>query len=103
MAPTVTPPSVCVCIPTYQEYESLPRTLSAVLQAVPDAHVLVIDDASPDGTGALADRIAAADPRVRVLHRPGKAGLGPAYVQGFRWALDQGYDVIAQMDADGSH
>ncbi|WP_228395396.1 polyprenol monophosphomannose synthase [Modestobacter roseus] len=94
---------VCVCIPTYQERESLPRTLSAVLAAVPEAHVLVIDDASPDGTGALADRIAATDPRVHVLHRPGKAGLGPAYVQGFRWALDAGYEVVAQMDADGSH
>ncbi|MGY1748639.1 polyprenol monophosphomannose synthase [Modestobacter sp. SYSU DS0511] len=99
----MTPRDVCVCIPTYQERESLPRTLSAVLQAVPNAHVLVIDDNSPDGTGALADRIAAADPRVHVVHRPGKAGLGPAYVQGFRWALDQGYAVIAQMDADGSH
>ncbi len=94
---------MCVCIPTYQERESLPRTLSAVLAAVPEAHVLVIDDASPDGTGALADRIAATDPRVHVLHRPGKAGLGPAYVQGFRWAMDAGYEVVAQMDADGSH
>ncbi|WP_222194729.1 polyprenol monophosphomannose synthase [Modestobacter italicus] len=99
----MTSATVCVCIPTYQERESLPRTVSAVLRAAPDAHVLVIDDNSPDGTGALADRIAADDARVHVLHRPGKAGLGPAYVQGFRWALDQGYDVIAQMDADGSH
>lgn len=96
-------PRICVCIPTYQERESLPRTLDGLLAAAPEAEVLVIDDNSPDGTGALADRIAAEDPRVHVLHRPGKAGLGPAYVHGFRWALDQGYDVIAQMDADGSH
>ncbi|MGY2001397.1 polyprenol monophosphomannose synthase [Blastococcus sp. SYSU DS1024] len=96
-------PSVCVCIPTYDERESLPRTLAAVRRAVPEAHVLVIDDNSPDGTGAVAEEIAARDPQVRVLHRPGKAGLGPAYVAGFRWALAQGFDVVAQMDADGSH
>ena len=95
--------TACICIPTYQERESLPRTLSEVLLAVPEAHVLVIDDNSPDGTGVIADRIAARDPRVHVLHRPGKAGLGPAYVAGFRWALAHGFDVIAQMDADGSH
>ncbi|MGY2076354.1 polyprenol monophosphomannose synthase [Blastococcus sp. SYSU DS0828] len=96
-------PSVCVCIPTYEERESLPRTLAAVRRAVPGAHVLVIDDNSPDGTGAVAEEIAGRDPKVRVLHRPGKAGLGPAYVAGFRWALAQGFDVVAQMDADGSH
>jgi dolichol-phosphate mannosyltransferase len=99
----VTKSAVCVCIPTYQERESLPGTLSGVLSAVPDAHVLVIDDNSPDGTGALAERIAAGDRRVHVLHRPRKTGLGPAYVAGFRWALERGYDVVAQMDADGSH
>ncbi|MCZ2811061.1 polyprenol monophosphomannose synthase [Modestobacter sp. VKM Ac-2979] len=97
------PRSTCVCIPTYQERESLPRTLAGVLSAVPDAHVLVIDDNSPDGTGELADRLAADDPRVHVLHRPGKGGLGPAYIAGFRWALAEGFDVVAQMDADGSH
>ncbi|MCZ2805858.1 polyprenol monophosphomannose synthase [Modestobacter sp. VKM Ac-2983] len=97
------PPSVCVCVPTYQERESLPRTLDGILHAVPDAHVLVIDDNSPDGTGELADRLAAEDPRVHVLHRPGKEGLGPAYIAGFRWALAEGFDVVAQMDADGSH
>jgi len=99
----MTSPSSCVCIPTYQERESLPRTLAGVLAAVPEAHVLVVDDNSPDGTGVLADAIADADPRVHVLHRPAKQGLGPAYVAGFRWALDQGFDVIGQMDADGSH
>lgn len=96
-------PSVCLCIPTYDERESLPRTLSAVRRAVPGVHVLVIDDNSPDGTGAVAEEIAGRDARVQVLHRPGKAGLGPAYVAGFRWALGQGFDVVAQMDADGSH
>ncbi|MDP2775814.1 MAG: polyprenol monophosphomannose synthase, partial [Nocardioides sp.] len=65
--------------------------------------VLVVDDGSPDGTGAVADRIAAADPQVRVLHRRTKEGLGAAYVAGFRWALTEGYDVIGEMDADGSH
>lgn len=95
--------SVCVCIPTYDERDSLPRTLAAVRRAVPDAHVLVIDDNSPDGTGAVADGIARRDAQVHVLHRPGKAGLGPAYVAGFRWALAQGFDVVGQMDADGSH
>ncbi|GAB3352812.1 polyprenol monophosphomannose synthase [Modestobacter lapidis] len=97
------PPTVCVCIPTYQERDSLPRTLAGVLREVPDAHVLVIDDNSPDGTGELADQLAADDTRMHVLHRPGKQGLGPAYVAGFRWALEQGFPVIAQMDADGSH
>ncbi|TYP88100.1 polyprenol monophosphomannose synthase [Blastococcus xanthinilyticus] len=96
-------PSVCVCVPTYDERESLPRTVAALRRAVPEADLLVIDDNSPDGTGAVAEEIAGRDPHVRVLHRPGKAGLGPAYVAGFRWALAQGYDVVAQMDADGSH
>ena len=95
--------SVCICIPTYEERESLPRTLAAVRKALPEAHVLVIDDNSPDGTGAVAEEIAGRDPHVRVLHRPGKAGLGPAYVAGFHWALARGFDVVAQMDADGSH
>ena len=99
----MTSATVCVCIPTYDERESLPLTLAAVRRAVPAAHVLVIDDNSPDGTGALAEEIAAADRQVHVLHRPGKGGLGPAYVAGFRWALERGYDVVAQMDADGSH
>ena len=99
----MTSASVCICIPTYDERESLPRTLAAVRNALPRAHVLVIDDNSPDGTGAVAEEIAGRDPQVRVLHRPGKAGLGPAYVAGFRWALARGFDVVVQMDADGSH
>ncbi|WP_298749333.1 polyprenol monophosphomannose synthase [uncultured Serinicoccus sp.] len=94
---------VCVCIPTYQERASLPEVLRRVRQAVPDAEVLVVDDASPDGTGELADRIAAADPRVHVLHRPGKEGLGPAYLAAFDWAARRGVDAVVEMDADGSH
>lgn len=94
---------VVVVIPTYQEAESLPGVVHRLRQSVPDADVLVVDDASPDGTGELADAMAAADPAIHVLHRPGKQGLGVAYVAGFRWALDAGYTVIVEMDADGSH
>jgi dolichol-phosphate mannosyltransferase len=71
--------------------------------AVPAADVLVLDDNSPDGTGELADRLAAQDPQVHVLHRPGKEGLGPAYLAGFRWADERGYDAVVEIDADGSH
>src|SRR5262249_37271137 len=92
-----------VVIPTYNERATLPVVLNRLHHAVPDAHALVVDDDSPDGTGALADELAAADGWVRVLHRPGKAGLGVAYVAGFRWALERGYDVLVEMDADGSH
>jgi dolichol-phosphate mannosyltransferase len=70
---------------------------------VPEAHLLVVDDDSPDGTGRIVDGLAAADPHVHVLHRPGKAGLGAAYVAGFAWGLDRDYDVLVEMDADGSH
>ncbi|HEY5335721.1 MAG TPA: polyprenol monophosphomannose synthase [Mycobacteriales bacterium] len=94
---------VLVCIPTYDECLTLPRTLGRLRAAVPEADVLVLDDASPDGTGQIAEALAATDPAVQVLHRAGKAGLGAAYVAGFTWALDAGYDVIVEMDADGSH
>jgi dolichol-phosphate mannosyltransferase len=94
---------VLVCVPTYDEVLNLERTVAGIHQAVPEADVLVIDDHSPDGTGELADRLAAADARVHVLHRPGKEGLGAAYLGAFTWALDQGYDVVVEMDADGSH
>ena len=96
-------PRVVVVIPTYQEAESLPGVVHRLRAAVPDADVLVVDDASPDGTGRLAEAMAAADPAVHVLHRPGKQGLGVAYVAGFRWALEAGYGVVVEMDADGSH
>lgn len=92
-----------VVIPTYDERTTLPTTLAALRAAVPDADVLVVDDASPDGTGDVANAWAARDPHVRVLHRSGKLGLGGAYVAGFGWALERGYDVVVEMDADGSH
>src|ERR687893_87506 len=92
-----------VIVPTYDERESLPGTLARLRAAVPAADVLVVDDASPDGTGRLADEHAAADANVHVLHRAGKGGLGAAYVAGFGWGLDRGYDVLVEMDADGSH
>lgn len=94
---------VLVIIPTYNESESLPGVLERLRRAVPDAHVLVADDNSPDGTGALADTLAAKDDHIHVLHRAGKEGLGKAYLAGFAWALERGYDVIVEMDADGSH
>jgi dolichol-phosphate mannosyltransferase len=94
---------VLTIIPTYNELESLPKTLARLRAAVPDSDVLIADDNSPDGTGTLADTFAAADPAVHVLHRQGKEGLGAAYIAGFRWGLDAGYDVLVEMDADGSH
>ncbi|MFZ4485373.1 MAG: polyprenol monophosphomannose synthase [Candidatus Nanopelagicales bacterium] len=94
---------IVVIIPTYNEILTLPTIVARVRSAVPEAHVLVIDDNSPDGTGALADSIAASDSNVEVMHRKGKEGLGAAYLAGFTWALDAGYDVIVEMDADGSH
>ena len=98
------PPDVRVVLPTYNEAENLERIVAAVLAAAPEVGgVLIVDDASPDGTGEIADRMAAADPRVAVLHRPGKAGLGPAYVAGFRRVLDEGAGLVIQMDADFSH
>jgi dolichol-phosphate mannosyltransferase len=94
---------VLVVIPTYNEAANLEPVLTRLRGAVPEADVLVVDDGSPDGTGEIADRIAAADPSVHVLHRTEKAGLGAAYVAGFRWALASGYDAVVEMDADGSH
>ena len=94
---------VLTIIPTYNEIESLPGTLQRLRAAVPDSDVLVADDNSPDGTGAYADEVAAKDPAVHVLHRKGKEGLGAAYIAGFRWGLERGYDVLVEMDADGSH
>lgn len=103
MPGAATSPRVLVIIPTYDEAGSLPGTVAALLAAVPHVDVLVVDDDSPDGTGRIADELAAADPRIAVLHRSGKQGLGRAYVAGFRHALDQGYDLVVEMDADGSH
>ncbi|HZZ48314.1 MAG TPA: polyprenol monophosphomannose synthase [Pseudonocardia sp.] len=95
--------SLVVVIPTYNEWDNLEPIVSRVHERAPSADVLVVDDASPDGTGRLADRLAQADPRIRVMHRAGKDGLGAAYLAGFAWALARDYDVVVQMDADGSH
>jgi dolichol-phosphate mannosyltransferase len=96
--------SVWVVLPTYNERDNLERMAEAVLAALPQARILVIDDASPDGTGAVADRIAQRDPRVEVLHRPGKTGLGDAYRDGFRSVLERaGCQAVVQMDCDFSH
>jgi dolichol-phosphate mannosyltransferase len=92
-----------VIIPTYNEAENIKKIVGRVRSAVPEAHVLVADDNSPDGTGKLADELAADDENVQVLHRKGKEGLGAAYLAGFRWGLEHGYGVIIEMDADGSH
>jgi dolichol-phosphate mannosyltransferase len=94
---------VLVVVPTYDEVQNLEPILQRLHRSVPDAHALVVDDGSPDGTGQLAEELAARDPRVHVLHRTAKAGLGPAYVAGFRWARARGYEVLVEMDADGSH
>lgn len=92
-----------VCIPTYNERENLPRILTRLFDANPDVRALVIDDGSPDGTGTLADELAAQDPRISVMHRRTKEGLGAAYRAGFAQALALGADAIVEMDADGSH
>jgi dolichol-phosphate mannosyltransferase len=94
---------VLVVVPTYNERTTLPSVVTRLHNALPKAHVLVVDDNSPDGTGKLADTLAEADPRVHVLHRERKAGLGRAYVAGFDWALREDYTVVVEMDADGSH
>lgn len=95
--------SVVVIIPTYNERENLGSILDRVRVSVPDAHVLVVDDNSPDGTGTLADELAAGDAHIHVLHRAEKKGLGAAYIAGFHWALDEGFSAVVEMDADGSH
>ncbi|MGH3863094.1 polyprenol monophosphomannose synthase [Actinokineospora sp.] len=94
---------VLVVIPTYNERDNLGPIVERLHAVLPTTHVLVVDDGSPDGTGDLADAMAAADERVNVLHRTEKAGLGAAYVAGFQWALERDYAVIVEMDADGSH
>ncbi|KOV90333.1 dolichol-phosphate mannosyltransferase [Streptomyces sp. NRRL WC-3723] len=92
-----------VIIPTYNEAENIKSIVGRVRKAVPEAHVLIADDNSPDGTGKLADELAAEDGHVHVLHRKGKEGLGAAYLAGFRWGLERDYGVLIEMDADGSH
>jgi dolichol-phosphate mannosyltransferase len=97
------PERALVVVPTYNEAPNLPSLVPQILSQDPRLEVLVVDDASPDGTGQIADGLARDNPRVHVLHREGKLGLGTAYLAGFRWALDQGYDYVFEMDADFSH
>ncbi|HTY08116.1 MAG TPA: polyprenol monophosphomannose synthase [Candidatus Edwardsbacteria bacterium] len=92
-----------VIIPTYNEKDNIPIIVEQILARDPAIEVLVIDDNSPDGTGQLLDTMAAKDPRINVIHRPGKMGLGTAYVTGFKWALTKQYDYVCEMDADFSH
>ena len=97
------PGRVVMVVPTYDEVDNLAWIVGRLRTAQPEIDVLVVDDESPDGTGLVADRLAAADPQVHVLHRTAKGGLGAAYRHGFAWALEEGYEVIGEMDADGSH
>jgi dolichol-phosphate mannosyltransferase len=92
-----------VVMPTYNEAMNLPLIVPQILAQDPRIDLLVVDDNSPDGTGQMADAMAAAEPRIHVLHRPGKGGLGKAYLAGFRWALEQDYEFVFEMDADFSH
>ncbi|MFJ8592366.1 polyprenol monophosphomannose synthase [Streptomyces sp. NPDC093598] len=94
---------ILVVVPTYNEADNITAVTSRLRSAVPRAHLLIADDNSPDGTGKIADELAADDDHVHVLHRPGKQGLGAAYLAGFRWGMERGYDVLVEMDADGSH
>ena len=92
-----------IILPTYNEIESLETVLGRIRQSVPQADVIIVDDSSPDGTGRLADRLAATDPGLTVLHRPAKDGLGRAYLAGFAYALERSYRYVVEIDADGSH
>ena len=92
-----------IVIPTYNEKENLPVLVARLAQCVPEAHLLIVDDGSPDGTGAIADSLAESDSRVHVLHRTSKDGLGRAYIAGLNWGLERGYERLVQMDADLSH
>src|SRR5512146_1549319 len=94
---------VLIVMPTYNERQNLEIMAGRIRESTPEADLLVVDDNSPDGTGDLAEKLAETDPRVHVMHRTEKAGLGKAYIAGFTWALERGYDVIVEMDADGSH
>ena len=94
---------ILVIVPTYNERHALPTIVGRTRSAVPQAHILIADDNSPDGTGVVADELADSDDHVRVMHRSGKQGLGAAYIAGFTWGMDNGFDVLVEMDADGSH
>lgn len=92
-----------ICMPTYNEAGNIRRITAAIHEVVPEVGILIIDDASPDGTGEIADELAASDSRIHVLHRKGKEGLGPAYLAGFAWGLERDWDALIEMDADFSH
>lgn len=94
---------ILTIIPTYNELESLPITVGRLRASVPESDVLIVDDQSPDGTGDMADKLAQEDPQIHVMHRKGKGGLGGAYIAGFKWGLDRDYDILIELDADGSH
>jgi dolichol-phosphate mannosyltransferase len=94
---------ILIIIPTYDEKENVRSIAEAILATVPEVHILFVDDNSPDGTGVIIDEMVAANPRIHVLHRPGKMGLGRAYIDGFKWGLGQGFDFLFEMDADFSH
>src|SRR4051812_47377485 len=96
-------PYALIVVPTYNERDNVRAIAGRLLAALPAAELLFVDDNSPDGTGALLDELAAAEPRLHVMHRAGKLGLGTAYVEGFGWGLARGYDYLFEMDADGSH
>jgi dolichol-phosphate mannosyltransferase len=97
------PDRTLIIVPTYNEKDNIERLIEAVLKQDPSIEMLIVDDGSPDGTGSLVDAIAAHNPRVHVLHRAAKLGLGTAYVAGFKWALERDYQFIGEMDADFSH
>ncbi len=97
------PDRALVIVPTYNERENIARLIPAILEQDPSLEVLVVDDGSPDGTGAVVDGLASCNPRVHALHRSGKLGLGTAYVAGFKWSLERGYDFVFEMDSDFSH
>lgn len=92
-----------IVVPTYNERDNVPEVVDKFLAPIPDAEILFVDDASPDGTGELIEDIRARDSRVHAIHREGKLGLGTAYLAGFAWALERGYDYVFEMDADFSH
>ena len=95
--------STLIIVPTFNERENLENIVNAIHAVVPHVHILVVDDGSPDGTGDIADRLSAADPRIHVVHRTGKLGLGTAYIRGFKYALERDYERVFEMDADFSH
>lgn len=96
-------PKTLIVVPTYNEHDNVRGIAAAFLAALPGVELLFVDDNSPDGTGAVLDELARDEPRINVMHRPGKLGLGTAYVQGFGWGLERGYEYLLEMDADGSH